>query len=255
MCWLTDTVLYLFTIGMGNIQKSSWLPAVCLSLLLHAVILILLPAPQGPIREPSLGRHPLVLNLSTLRPVLAERHTGADRQNGVQQIAGIESNERDAPEPQAGSVEASITLGIPVEPTRTRMPEVRVPGLQTLRDAVREALPGEHASGALWICTEQQRRSRLFDCPLPEADSGAHRDTVSRTPRTVALTFGEISALSENLGKAGLANSEVTRQLNYFKAVAADLSGTGNVKLNALRDEMFRNDSTWQLKKRVLEPR
>jgi len=112
-----------------------------------------------------------------------------------------------------------------------------------------------YASGAPWICTEQQRRSRLFDCPLPKADSGAHRDTVSRTPRTVALTFSEIAALSENLGKTGLANSEVTRQLNYFKAAAADLSGTGNVKLNALRDEMFRNDSTWQLKKRVLEPR
>jgi hypothetical protein len=240
---------------MENIQKSSWLPAVCLSLLLHAVILILLPASQGRIREPSLSRYPLVLNLSTLRPVIAELDAGADRQIGVQQRAGIESNGRDAPEPQATSAETSIALGIAVVPTPTRMPEVRVPGLQTLRDAVREALPGEQSPGAPWLCTEQQRRSRLFDCPLPEADSGTHRDTVSRTPRTVALSFGEIDALSENLGKTGLANSEVTRQLNYFKAAAADLSGTGNVKLNALRDEMFRNDSTWQLKKRVLEPR
>jgi hypothetical protein len=240
---------------MDKLSRNSLPAALCASLLLHALILVLLPVHLGQDREPPPSRQALVVGLSILRPVLAELRTSTDPQNNMQESAGLDSQDQVSPQPSPPAGENSTFLDIPAELASPRAPEIRLPTPQSLRDAVRDALPGAHTASAPVICTDQQRRSQMFDCPSPEAGSNGQRDAVPRSRRPVALTFSDIEALSENLRESGLASSEATRQVNLLKAASADLARTGNAKLNALRDEMFRNDATWQIKKRVLEPR
>jgi hypothetical protein len=141
-----------------------------------------------------------------------------------------------------------------------------LPTAEEIRRSIEANLSRSGSSAPQPLCTEAQRRSEMFDCPseyeltLPEARSrlqfsarSAQRD--SRLRQTIGAIAGSTGLIAENLAAAGASAQAIERITSGIEAANADYSGSGNARLDALLDQQFRNDSTWQLMKSVMEPR
>ncbi len=112
-------------------------------------------------------------------------------------------------------------------------------------------------------CTAQQENSELFDCPqgtplfndFSQAD--ATYDFFTRSDR-IGVQQGqraqELQRIASSLNNSGLTGDAIDTFIRNIDVQQQEQNTSTNARLNSLRDGMFQNDSTYQLKKRVLNP-
>lgn len=112
-------------------------------------------------------------------------------------------------------------------------------------------------------CTPSQENSELFDCPkgtplfndFSQAD--ATYDFFTRSDR-IAVQRGqraqELQRIASSLNSSDFTGDAIDTFIRSIDVQQQDQHTSTNARLNSLRDGMLQNDSTYQLKKRVLNP-
>lgn len=60
--------------------------------------------------------------------------------------------------------------------------------------------------------------------------------------------------IATSLQDTGMAQGDIDRYLNVIDLEAKERSTSGDARATAVKDQLFRNDSSYQLMKRVLNP-
>lgn len=153
---------------------------------------------------------------------------------------------------------------VTIEPAPAPLPAPEAPA--TTRLAIRqmvETLRSEQEQQAvLRACTPLQRLNPMLRC----ADEGssafddAQRDVGAAFFATnPAFNQGNANAarvrrIADSLRNTGMSQGDIDRYVEGIDVNAQDRSTSGDARAGAVRDQMFRNDSTYQQMRRVLNP-
>ncbi len=149
-------------------------------------------------------------------------------------------------------------------------PSLRLLSPQDLRQTIDAIADRRGASNALIDCTALQRESEFIDCEEREntrdysllernatyeffTPTGGPEQT--RTQRTIGFMVSRADEIEQQLLATDIGDVAVERFLRELGATAADISATGNVQLERLKDQMYSNDATYQQMQRVMNPR
>ncbi len=150
------------------------------------------------------------------------------------------------------------------DPERTQL---RLPTTLDMRRTIEDISAREQARLALPECTPLQDERSLIDCEetdVPNLEALDHNSTyswfnpareISRTQRTIGILAAHGNVIEDGVLAAGMDPIAAATLLNTLRAAAEDYSGTGNARLERIRDEVYRNDSTYQQMLRVMNPR
>lgn len=175
----------------------------------------------------------------------------------------------------AQPVAPSRALRFPITPPRVeqdveRDPErtqLRLPTTLDMRRTIEDISAREQARLALPECTPLQVERSLIDCAetdVPNLEALDHNSTyswfnpqreISRTQRTIGTLAADAKLIKDGVLAAGMDPIAAATLLSTLRAAAEDYSGTGNARLERIRDEGYRNDSTYQQMLRVMNPR
>lgn len=150
------------------------------------------------------------------------------------------------------------------DPERTQL---RLPTTLDMRRTIEEISAREQARLALPECTPLQVERSLIDCEetdVPNLEALDHNSTyswfnpqreISRTQRTIGILAADAKLIKDGVLADGMDPIAAATLLSTLRAAAEDYSGTGNARLERIRDEGYRNDSTYQQMLRVMNPR
>lgn len=150
------------------------------------------------------------------------------------------------------------------DPERTQL---RLPTTLDMRRTIEDISAREQARLALPECTPLQDERSLLDCEetdVPNLEALDHNSIyswfnpqreISRTQRTIGILAADAKIIEDGVLAAGMDPIAAATLLNTLRAAAEDYSGTGNARLERIRDEVYRNDSTYQQMLRVMNPR
>jgi len=238
----------------GNIERSKVGLALGVSALLHCIVFALLlsaridPPPLAPQNNVS-------VRLQLVPALIPAPQPTTDLGAAV------------APTPPEVTV-AEIPVNIPTVDFSAPLPKQTVEAPETLttlqlRSIVQENRYAQESNSLHVVCTPQQERSELFDCPnnsdtrdydLPENPTVVF---FSRDSRASALREQRSTTMRQIAGRLSdteLANSEIESFLKAIDIDRQDLNTSGNARTSNLRDQILMKDATEQLKKRVLNP-
>lgn len=145
--------------------------------------------------------------------------------------------------------------------------QLRLPTTLDVRRIIEDIGAREQARLALPECTPLQDEHSLIDCEKTNAlnfDALDRNSTyswfspqreINRTQRTIGVLAAQADTIEDGVRAAGIDPIAAATLLNTLKAAAEDYSGTGNARLERIRDEAYRNDSTYQQMLRVMNPR
>ncbi|MDO9319534.1 MAG: hypothetical protein Q7V56_15235 [Gammaproteobacteria bacterium] len=145
--------------------------------------------------------------------------------------------------------------------------QLRLPSTLDMRRIIDDIGAREQARLALPECTPLQDERTLIDCEEANAlnfDALDRNSTysyfnsqreISRTQRTIGVLAAQANVIEDGVRAAGIDPIAAATLLNTLNAAAEDYSGTGNARLERIRDEAYRNDSTYQQMLRVMNPR
>ncbi|MDP1932669.1 MAG: hypothetical protein Q8L60_14540 [Gammaproteobacteria bacterium] len=166
----------------------------------------------------------------------------------------------------------SVDLSPAPSPAETspERPGLRLLSPLDLRQTIDAIADHRSASNALINCTPVQRESEFVDCGDEEHGSDfsllernatyeffttVETPQQSRTQRTIGFMVSRTDEIEQQLLASGVVDVAVEHFLRELRATAADISATGNVQLEKLKDQIYSNDSTYQQMKRVMNPR
>ncbi len=145
--------------------------------------------------------------------------------------------------------------------------QLRLPTTLDVRRIIEDIGAREQARLALPECTPLQDEHSLIDCEKTNAlnfDALDRNSTyswfspqreINRTQRTIGVLAAQADTIEDGVRAAGIDPIAAATLLSTLKAAAEDYSGTGNARLERIRDEAYRNDSTYQQMLRVMNPR
>lgn len=224
-------------------------------------------------------RHPHMqgtsLEVRLVSPVLPRSDNGNMREVATPDIvksqADIEIPSRVAGELQPSSERQDVESDVEgarqeSRPARVVGPVLLVPTIEDIRRGIAIITTEQETPGRQSDCTVAQQYSQFFDCAERESPSLLDYQesmnfpkrsglTDSRARQAIPLIAAEKHTIAANLLAAGVAAGDIERITSQLEAAQATYSETGNDKLDALLDQQYRNDATWQLMKSVLEPR
>lgn len=245
-----------------------------ISVLMHVILLFFLqhePVNVGP-------RHPLMQGSSLEIRLVSPQPPRSDNSN-VREIATSDivksQSVIEIPSTVAGEVQPASELQdveSDVEGTRQQSQPARVvspvplgPDIEDIRRGIAIMTSEQRTVTLPSDCTLAQQHSLFFDCPENQTTSlldykesmsfpRKNRLPDSRARQAIPLIVAAKDTIAANLLAAGVAAGDIERITSQLEAAAATYSETGNEKLDALLDQQYRNDATWQLMKSVLEP-
>lgn len=137
-------------------------------------------------------------------------------------------------------------------------PDSLAPTRLSVRQIVDQLRREEEEQEATMIpCTPQQKRNPMLLCS--DETSTLFIDTTRNlffADSLVSANESEVKTqrISNSLRKSGMAQGDIDRYLEGIDVNAQDKSTSADARAGAMRDQMFSNDSTYQLMKRVLNP-
>lgn len=262
-------------------QVSISLIPVVASVAMHALALTLVLA-FGLQSEPPLSRNSVAsIRLRIIPP--APTQTSADTvipASPVPQPQPTQQINDRPPQTQEPALTAeppapSPALRFSVTPPRTEQDaerdaertQLRLPTTLDMRRIIEDVSAREQARLALPECTPLQDEDSLIACEETDAlnfDALDHNSTyswfnpqreISRTERTIGILAADANVIEDGVLAAGMDPIAAATLLSTLRAAAEDYSGTGNARLERIRDEVYRNDSTYQQMQRVMNPR
>ena len=153
---------------------------------------------------------------------------------------------------------------VATEPALPPKPSLDSPA--TTRLAVRqivERLRSEEEQQSVGrVCTPLQKLNPMFLCAdtASAAFDSAQQDvrdgffSSSRGDADVIVSAARVRRIANSLRDSGMSQSDIDRYVEGIDVNAQEKSTSGDARASAARDQMFSNDSTYQLIKRVLNP-
>ncbi|MES3006750.1 MAG: hypothetical protein V4751_03165 [Pseudomonadota bacterium] len=145
--------------------------------------------------------------------------------------------------------------------------QLRLPTTLDMRRIIEDISAREQASLALPECTPLQDERSLIECEETDAlnfDALDHNSTysyfnpqreISRTQLTIGILAADANVIEDGVLAAGMDPIAAATLLSTLRAAAEDYSGTGNTRLERIRDEVDRADPTYEQRQRALNPR
>lgn len=161
----------------------------------------------------------------------------------------------------------------PADQQEQRSPPVSIPSSAVLQQVIGEVTEQGRAEFQPQDCTAAQRRSRLINCrdvspsTADVADASSPVSLVSLTStrvnpfirrpetRTRPLTGLDVEQLRSQLDSAGLDDVTGGFAVEEIFQTMEVYSGSGNRRLDRLREQIYRNDPAYQQAQRILNPR
>jgi hypothetical protein len=141
-------------------------------------------------------------------------------------------------------------------------PDTLAPTRLTVRQMVDKLRSDEERQAVMKMCAPQQKRNPMLLCS-DEAASGfddLQRDTnnvfFAATPENSQglASATRVTRIANSLRESGMSQSDIDRYVEGIDVNAQQRSTSGDARATAVRDQMFRNDSTYQQMKRVMNP-
>lgn len=157
------------------------------------------------------------------------------------------------PEPLVSIDPTPAPLPAPDSPAPTRL---------AVRQMVERLRSEQEQQAVIRACTPQQKLNPMllcadgaataFDNALPDAGDGFFAANPRHTD--FAASQARNRRLANSLRDSGMSRSDIDRYIEDFDVNSQQRSTSGDARANAVRDQMFRNDSTYQQMKRALNP-
>ncbi len=234
-----------------------------ISVLLHSLLLIIIFSFRAePKTRASIATAPIRLHLLPQPP----------RQEATELEPGPSSNIEELAEPAGlAPVTSSRQIELPQTPAPTPTPEIVIspPDLKSLNPTtlsirqVVEQLRSEEDERAVYHgCTELQKRSPMLDCddelntPFDDLDFvlGSEFQFVGSSANLSSGDADNLQRMARSLRNSGVSDEVIDQYLRDLDMSTRDSATSGDTRATALKDQMFLNDSTYQLMKRVLNP-
>lgn len=153
---------------------------------------------------------------------------------------------------------------VSVDPTPAPLPapDTPAPTRLSVRQMVERLRSEEEQQAVIRVCTPLQKLNPMllcaeeaataFDNALSDAGDGffaanpANADFAARQARN--------RSVANSLRESGMSQSDIDRYIEGFDVYSQQRNTSGEARASALRDQMFRNDSTYQQMKRALNP-
>ena len=235
------------------------------SLCLHALGLYALV--EHPIEAPREStKTPVAIHLRLVPPPRPE-----PLQNVPMEPASTADNVNTIPRPTPAPTLPSPLVDLPQRPDTVTTepmprpspePEALAPTRLTVRQMVDKLRSEEERQAVLQVCTPQQRRNPMFLC-ADEATTGFDDDQRESDDVWFAATSANsqgvanaarVRRIADSLRESGMSQSDIDRYVEGIDVNSQQRSTSGDARASAVRDQMFRNDSTYQQMKRVMNP-
>ena len=168
------------------------------------------------------------------------------------------------PAPVLPQIAVPIVEAVRPQPTPAPEPEpeperVPAPSRLEIRQLVEQMPDARGDVSAMQVCTPTQQHSPMFDCPethsgFPDtgtAGSFVFNDLLNGNN---SLRLQRRDRLKASLEANGLGGREIDEYLEAIDVNLQELSTSGDAKAQQMRDQIYRNDATYQWMQRVLNP-
>lgn len=160
--------------------------------------------------------------------------------------------------PQSPPTQVTVDTTPPPLPASDSIAPTRL----TVRRVVEQVRSEEEQRTRLQVCTPVQKRNPMLLCG--DDRSTAFDNTQRNGDRDFfAATLGggdglareaRVRRIANGLRESGMSQSEIERYVEGIDVNSQQRSTSGDARAGAVRDQMFRNDSTYQQMRRVLNP-
>ena len=153
---------------------------------------------------------------------------------------------------------------VAVDPTPAPLPtpDSPAPTRLSVRQMVERLRSEEEQQAVIRVCTPLQKlnpmllcadeASTAFDNALSDAGSGFFAANPVNTD--FAASQARNRRVANSLRESGMSQSDIDRYIEGFDVNSQQRNTSGDARASAVRDQMFRNDSTYQQMKRALNP-
>lgn len=149
-----------------------------------------------------------------------------------------------------------------IDPALLPVPDTAAPTRLSIRQVVEQLRNEEERRTVLQVCTPVQKRNPMLLC-ADEADSAFNNTQLNgdRYFFAAMLSDGDglarearVRRIANGLRESGMSQSDSDRYVEGIDVNAQQRSTSGDARAGAVRDQMFRNDSTYRQMRRVLNP-
>ena len=153
---------------------------------------------------------------------------------------------------------------VSVDPTPAPLPtpDSTAPTRLSVRQMVERLRSEEEQQAVIRACTPLQKlnpmllcadeASAAFDNALP--DAGDEFFATNPASADFAASQARGRRVANSLRESGMSQSDIDRYIEGFDVYSQQRNTSGDARASAVRDQMFRNDSTYQQMKRALNP-
>ncbi|OGT74085.1 MAG: hypothetical protein A3H44_13155 [Gammaproteobacteria bacterium RIFCSPLOWO2_02_FULL_57_10] len=256
-------------------QNTGLLRSLLLSGALHALALLTLVSFSFQTHSPLAPPESIAIQLRIrpsapqIEPSIVEMPTSTPQ--GVTDVPPPPQRAPSVPVPlvDVPRIESSSTPAPTTPPVNPERPTLRLLTPQSLRETI-DGIADRQATNKAWIdCTPLQERSEFIDCgeeiethdfSILERNAtyeffAAPETSTTRTSRTIGFMASRADDLEQQILNSDIGGPAIDRFLRELRSTAVDISRSGNVQLEQLRDQMHSNDTTYQQQQRALNPR
>lgn len=141
-------------------------------------------------------------------------------------------------------------------------PEALAPTRLSIRQLVEQLRVEEEQRAVLQVCTPVQKRNPMLLCG-DEADSAlanAQREVdnayfaATLQSNDDVASAARVRRIVSSLHESGMSQDDIDRYIQAIDVNSQQRRTSGDARASAVRDQMFRNDSTYQQMQRALNP-
>jgi|GEM_PF-2473524 len=139
-------------------------------------------------------------------------------------------------------------------------PDSLAPTRLTVRQMVEVLRSEQEQQSVSQVCTPLQKRNPMLRCAdeasaaFDSAQNDAGSPFLFATSGNTEASATRVGRIANSLRESGMSQSDIDRFLEGIDVNAQDENTSGDARTSAVIDQLFSNDSTYQLMKRVLNP-